>query len=547
MPAALFYHPEAYTVSGPKLMGRHAAGESFLRGFLRHAQQDRFMVQVQKPEDAEGFKAAMQGAGRSGEVVVVTRDNLPALGQASAIFHPGPGLAEHALQRALFGPGAWSLCGITHTTSSAGAMDSISALLTAPVHEWDALICTSHAVKANVTQLLQLQLNHLEQRLGATRFVLPQLPVIPLGVHVSDFDFEADEKSLARTALGITPDEVVVLFMGRLSFHAKAHPLAMYQALEQTARNTHKRICLIECGWFANDYIKAAFVEAAAQYAPSVRVLHVDGRSPSDKRQAWGSADLFCSLSDNIQETFGIAPVEAMAAGIPAVVTDWDGYKDTIRDGIDGFRVPTTIPPAGLGADLALRHALSIDTYDMYCGHSCSLIAVDVAAAAKAFTELVNSPSLRAEMGAAAKARAQSVFDWKPVIQQYEALWQELQSRRASAQVEHKGWPARPDPFQVFGHYATQVLQPTHELRCDWPDLATASAQLTQLRALAMVKFAHLVIPSQDECTAVLAHLIQGPATVASVCERFSASRQPFIYRGLVWMLKMNLIQHRGS
>jgi starch synthase len=34
MTAAIYYHPEAYTTSGPKLMGRNAAGESFLRGVL---------------------------------------------------------------------------------------------------------------------------------------------------------------------------------------------------------------------------------------------------------------------------------------------------------------------------------------------------------------------------------------------------------------------------------------------------------------------------------------------------------------------------------
>jgi hypothetical protein len=34
MNPCIYYHPEAYTTSGPKLMGRHAAGESFLRGFV---------------------------------------------------------------------------------------------------------------------------------------------------------------------------------------------------------------------------------------------------------------------------------------------------------------------------------------------------------------------------------------------------------------------------------------------------------------------------------------------------------------------------------
>ncbi len=37
MAAALYYYSDAYTTSSPKLMGRNAAGESFLRGFLTHS------------------------------------------------------------------------------------------------------------------------------------------------------------------------------------------------------------------------------------------------------------------------------------------------------------------------------------------------------------------------------------------------------------------------------------------------------------------------------------------------------------------------------
>jgi glycogen synthase len=56
-------------------------------------------------------------------------------------------------------------------------------------------------------------------------------------------------------------------------------------------------------------------------------------------------------MSDNIQETFGLTPLEAMAAGLPVIVGDWDGYKDTVRDGVDGFRIPSLMPPAPLGTD----------------------------------------------------------------------------------------------------------------------------------------------------------------------------------------------------
>ncbi len=145
----------------------------------------------------------------------------------------------------------------------------------------------------------------------------------------------------------------------------------------------------MECGWHANDFIAKAYAEAAALACPSVRVVTLDGRKAEDRHTAWAGADVFCALSDIIQATFGIVPIEAMAAGLPVVVSDWDGYKDTVRDGADGFRVPTVMPQASLGGDLAYRHALEMDTYDMYYGHTCSLVAVDVQATDKAFGETI--------------------------------------------------------------------------------------------------------------------------------------------------------------
>ena len=113
MTAAIYFHPEAYTTSGPKLMGPNAAGESFLRGFFAHGKATEFWAQVQKPEHAQEFAQAVKAAGRSEVVKSVDRSSLAALAQAGTVYYPGPGIGEHAWQRAAYGHGAWSLCGIT--------------------------------------------------------------------------------------------------------------------------------------------------------------------------------------------------------------------------------------------------------------------------------------------------------------------------------------------------------------------------------------------------------------------------------------------------
>lgn len=547
MKAAIYYHPEAYTTCGPKLMGRNAAGESFLRGFLTHSQAIEFWAQVQKPEHAQHFARTVQAFGRSEPVKAVDKNSLAALSQVGAVYFPGPGIGEHAFQRASYGHGAWSLCGITHTTSSAGAMDALAELITAPVQPWDAVICTSTAVKNNVERLLQAQVDYLTERLGITKLVLPQLPVIPLGIHTADFAFTEGKKAAARDALGVTPDTLMVLFMGRLSFHAKAHPLAMYQALEAAAQASGKSVVLVECGWHANEYIEKAYADAARLACPSVRVVTLDGRKAEDRQIAWAGADVFCSLSDNIQETFGIVPIEAMAAGLPVVVADWDGYKDTVRDGIDGFRIPTLMPGAGLGGDLALRHALEIDTYDMFCGHTCSLVAVDVEATTQAFIRLFASPELRQQMGEAGRQRAREVYGWATIIPQYETLWAQLNEIRKAQAPSLKPlphpWPARMDPFHAFAAYPTQTLTPQTVLGMVDEDMETAKKRTLAYRQLAMVDFAKVILPSEAEIKAVLDTAASGPKTAVELIAGIPAERQPLVFRCLVWLVKLGVMK----
>ncbi|MCX5875958.1 MAG: glycosyltransferase family 4 protein [Deltaproteobacteria bacterium] len=552
MTAAIYFHPEAYTTSGPKLMGRNAAGESFLRGFLAHSRANEFWAQVEKPEHAQAFAQAVKGAGRNELVKAIDKNSLATLSQPGVVYYPGPGIGEHAWHRAAAGAaghGSWSLCGITHTTSSAGAMDALAELLTAPVQPWDAVICTSLAVKDNVTRLLQAQADYLVQRLGVQRLVLPQLPVIPLGIHTQDFAYSDGQKAAARAAIGADEHTLVVLYTGRLSFHAKAHPLAMYQALEKAVATVPagQNVVLVECGWHANEYIAKAYADAAQLACPSVRVVTLDGRILEHRQTAWASADVFCSLSDNIQETFGIVPIEAMAAGISVVVADWDGYKDTVRADIDGFRIPTLMPGAGLGTDLALRHALEIDTYDMYCGHACSLVAVDVEATAQAFVRLFASADLRKQMGEAGRKRAREVYDWSVIIPQYESLWDQLtETRKAQASNLNPSlhpWPARMDPFHAFASYPTKTLTPEMVLGLVDTDIQTAQQRVADYRQLAMVNFAKVVLPSEAEVLAILDATLSCPKTAAELIQAIPVERQPLVFRALVWLVKLGILK----
>lgn len=468
--AAVLFEPDGYVLDGPKLMGRQSAGNGFLRATVASQGPETLWGYTPSKRSAEIFETVVADLDPAVKAAWLPASRLDLLAKVGTLYLPGPDLATHARLRLRLGPGAYSLVGVTHTIASHLAMDAITGLLTGPVMPWDALICTSRAVSESVRVMLAAEAEYLAWRLGAKAAPpIPELPTIPLGIHTADFAASPDEREAARTALGIAPDETVALFVGRLSFHAKAHPHAMYAGLERAARETGRKIVLLQCGWFANDFIEKAFRSGAATFAPSVRALFADGRADVSRRRAWAAGDVFVSLSDNIQETFGLAPVEAMAAGLPVVVTDWDGYKDTVRDGIDGFRIPTAMPAPAFGFRFALDYEAGTHTYDHYCGATCQTISVDFGKLVQALSTIVARPDLRRTMGEAGRRRAREQFDWGAVMKDYRALYTHLAGIRAEAAGRigpaPRAAPARMSPFAAFANFSTALIEPQTAVR----------------------------------------------------------------------------------
>lgn len=559
MTAAIYYTPDGYTVPSTKLMGRHMAGDGFLKAFVASESGSSIWVHAPRPQFAASFERRVREAGFTGKVRSIPLDQRAGLAVPGCVYFPGPGIGSFAWQRDAVGSRSYSLCGVTHTTASHTAMDAISDLLVAPLHSWDALVCTSRAVRDSVRLLVEQKADYFRWKLGATRFAVPQFPLIPLGVDCSQFQQDTGVRAKARRELGIKEADVVVLFVGRLSFHAKAHPQAMYLALEKAAHATQsesdakRRIHLVQCGWFANDSIEAAFKDSAIALCPSVSCHFVDGRNEDGRKGAWAVADIFISLSENIQETFGLTPIEAMAAGLPVVVSDWDGYRDTVRHEVDGFRIPTVAAHSPDGQDLADRYETGVDSYDMYCGYACELVAVDTDETAAALTQLIRNPELRARMGAAGRERAREVYDWSTIISDYRRLWAELAERRRADPDMAAGscsgsWvgerPERADPFALFASYPSGHLTDASTLVGASDSVENNLAALASYRALAINSFAEYVYPTQKECAAILRYLNEIPGLqLGGLLNQFPEERRSAIRRGVVWMIKMSVLR----
>lgn len=542
---ALHYIPEAFSVAGQKQLGRQAAGVGLLRALARDGGVTELGCHAAERSHADACEAALRADGYRGALAWLPAARAPDLRRYGCLYHPGADIGRLAWQRLRDDERGYSLCGVVHTSAGHEMMHAVTGLLTAPVRGWDALVCTSRVVRDSVRLLLEEQADYLRARLGATRFELPQLPLIPPGVHCDDLDQPDGARPAARARLGIATDDVAVLFLGRLSLHAKSHPQQMFAALERAGKGAH-RVHLVLCGWFGGEAIESAFLEAAALLCPSVVVHVLDGRLAEHKRAAWAAADIFTSLADNVQETFGLAPVEAMAAGLPCVVSDWNGYRDTVRDGVDGFCIATVMPAPGAGQDLARRYEDGIDSLDMYCGHASQAVALDGAGLAQAYGNLIRDPGLRRAMGEAARLRARQEFDWRAVLARYRALFEELaERRRADPNLSpplspHPGASSRLDPYRLFASYATRALGPASlvELKGD-----ASLALVRQYRELAINRFATAALPTLEEFGLIFGAIGPRPMQVAELVDTLGPCDRPTLLRGLAWLCKMDLLR----
>ena len=535
---AIYYAGDAYSTAN-KIMGRQSAGKAFMRGVARTWPKADLHGLGQGTATAKAMYGQLKGDGFAGQLKWIEVPNWAALGEMGNLYYPSPAAKDFAFSRNAFNPGAFSVMGVTFTLSSNGAMDQVADLVLPPFKPWDAMICISQAALDFTTRLHDEMKAWWTAQTGATRFNTPQMPVIALGVDCPSFTPDAKLRESARAALQLQIHEVVFLFSGRLSFHAKANPAPMYQALEQAAQ--HASVVCIEAGVFPNDAIRTGFLAAQKALAPSVRFIWVDGQDELRYRQAWQGADAFVSLSDNIQETFGLTPVEAMAAGLPVVVSDWNGYKDTVRDGIDGFRVPTILPPAGVGGDLAIRHALGLDTYDFYIGRASLATVIEPTALAQACIALASQPELRARMGAAGLARATRDFDWPVILQRYAQLADELTKIRLAAGPQApEPWVQRADPFARFAHFSSHTLTGNVMVRAQ----PSAQARLNDLRSLAMANYAfdaNLLPP--ETITALLSVLEKGGGQTVNELLVAAGVATPVGVRCLMWLWKFDLVQ----
>ena len=186
----------------------------------------------------------------------------------------------------------------------------------------------------------------VRDRLVAWGIAPAKIEVIPNGVDLERFAFRAERRAAARRAIGCADDDLVVGAVGRLV------PSKGYDLITRGFSTLPDRARLVIVG---DGPERAAITDLARSLGVDDRVHLLGERLDIDHQLA--GFDMFVSASERGEETFGLATVEALASGLPIVVT----YCPAL-DGVDDPRIVRCAPEtAELARSLDRARALVVD------------------------------------------------------------------------------------------------------------------------------------------------------------------------------------------
>jgi D-inositol-3-phosphate glycosyltransferase len=382
------------------------------------------------------------------------RFELPA---RTVFFAGGTDMARFvALRRYLRQPGA-PIVGITHSLNGYTLPLTLMLWWLEVGGPQDALICTTTAARS----VVRAYMARLEDRLRVRHDIAMQyrveLPVIPLGIDVDAFDTITRDE--ARQRLSIPMDRVVVLYVGRFSTLSKADLRPLVLAFADAQKRWQAKATLILAGDDSGHRLRGSLEAFGRSVGCGDTLVIKPNLSREDKRSLLAAADVFVSPSDHVQETFGITVAEAMAAGLPVIASDWDGYRDTVVHGETGLLVPTCT--VGGGPEVDMYGSIAPTFAERLLAQTT---VVDPAYLIRALTDLVEHPELRRRFGEEARRVARARLDWRVVISQYERLWCDLldvsRTHTASCAAAAASDASPPFPLrQTFASYPTSTLE----------------------------------------------------------------------------------------
>lgn len=191
--------------------------------------------------------------------------------------------------------------------------------------KWVKKVFLALRVRRNLEGAAALHFTTADERDASLKLSPPAI-VEPNGVELREFA-ELPPKRAFRARYPQIGDRKLIVFLGRL------HPgKGMEHLVPALAKCGDREAVLVAVGPDSENF-RATLEAMVARHGLNDRVIFAGLLRGTDKVAALADADLFCLPSDH--ENFGVAIVEALAAGTPAIVSDHVGiWREIVAAGV---------------------------------------------------------------------------------------------------------------------------------------------------------------------------------------------------------------------
>jgi glycogen synthase len=157
-----------------------------------------------------------------------------------------------------------------------------------------------------------------------------KIRLIPIGIDPSRFQSVVVNRDAVRAKFGISRDEKLVLFVGRLTSQKGCEYLV--RAIPQVARYHNVKLLVVGEGYFREE------LERIAASSPEPwRTRFAGFLADETVTELFLSSDVL--VVPSVYEPFGVVALEAMAAGLPVVVSSIDGLVEIVKHEENGILV----------------------------------------------------------------------------------------------------------------------------------------------------------------------------------------------------------------